>query len=89
MKIEGKIVVEFKPDYVQAEVAKALCGIPKPTLMRICAEGKVRSRRLDDDTARCNERTTRVYKYADILEWIETTAIDPHQQGTEETAVPA
>jgi hypothetical protein len=77
MKIEGKIVVEFKPDYVQAEVAKALCGIPKPTLMRICAEGKVRSRRLDDDKARCNERTTRVYRYSDILEWIETTAIDP------------
>jgi hypothetical protein len=77
MKIEGKIVVEVRPDYVQAEVAKILCGIPKPTLMRICAEGKVRSRRLDDDAARCNERTTRVYKYADILEWIEKTAIDP------------
>ena len=74
---EIKFVLECKPDYVQAETAKVLCGIPKPTLIRIASEGKVRSRRLDDDPLRMTDKTTRVYRYQDIIEWIEKDAIDP------------
>jgi hypothetical protein len=77
MRGEAKLVVEIKPDWVQADVAKTLCGVPKPTLMRIAGEGKVRSRRCDDDPSRCNERTTRVYRYQDILDWMDNEAIDP------------
>lgn len=73
---EPKIVVEMAPDWVQAALAKTLCGIPKPTLMRISAEGKVRSKRLDDRMESCNGKTTRVYRYADILEWIDRDCID-------------
>lgn len=70
------IVVNIKPDWVQAAVAKTLCGIPKPTLMRISAEGKVRSKRVEDQIENCSARTTRVYRYADILEWIDKDCID-------------
>ena len=73
---EAKIVVEMPPDWVQAGLAKTLCGIPKPTLMRIAAEGKVRSRRMDDRLDNCTPQTTRVYKYSDILEWIDKDCID-------------
>jgi hypothetical protein len=76
---EIKFILECKPDYVQAQVAKVLCGIPKPTLMRLAAEGKVRSRRLDDDPLRMTDQTTRVYRYQDIIEWIENQAIDPNK----------
>lgn len=74
---EVRLVVDIRPDYVQAELAKTLTGIPKPTLMRLAADGKVRSRRLDDDPLRMTDQTTRVYRYQDIIEWIEKDAIDP------------
>ncbi len=70
------IVVNIKPDWVQAALAKTLCGIPKPTLIRISAEGKVRSKRVDDRMECCTGQTTRVYRYADILEWIDKECID-------------
>lgn len=77
MSNQATVVINIKPDWVQSDLAKTLCGIPKPTLMRITAEGKVRSRRCDDDTTRCNDRTTRVYRYQDILDWLDSEAIDP------------
>ena len=77
MRGDTKIVVNIKPDWVQSDVAKTLCGIPKPTLLRIAGDGKVRSRRCDDDAGRCNDHTTRVYKYQDILDWLDNEAIDP------------
>jgi hypothetical protein len=70
------IIINIKPDWVQAGLAKTLCGIPKPTLMRIAAEGKVRSKRAEDRMENCTTTTTRVYRYADILEWLEKDCID-------------
>ena len=72
-----RYVLEVKPDWVQAAVAKALTGIPKPTLMRLAGEGKIRSRRMEDDAAKATDNMVRVFKYADILEWIEKDAVDP------------
>ena len=70
------IIINIKPDWVQAGLAKTLCGIPKPTLMRIAADGKVRSKRAEDRIENCTPQTTRVYRYADILEWLEKDCID-------------
>jgi hypothetical protein len=73
----GKIVVTCEPVWAQAEVVKVLYGLPKPTLMRLASEGKIRSRRLDDRKDECGDRTTRVYRCSDVTEWIEKEAVDP------------
>ena len=78
-----RYVLELKPEWVQAAVAKAMTGIPKPTLMRLAAEGKIRSRRMEDDAAKATDNMVRVFKYSDLLEWIETQAVDPVKLATD------
>jgi hypothetical protein len=79
MKENGnaKIVLQCEPVWAQADVIKVLYGMPKPTLVRLACEGKIRSRKLDDRQEECGERTTRVYRCSDVTEWIDREAIDP------------
>lgn len=83
----GKIVIQCEPIWAQAETVKVLYGLPKPTLLRLAGEGKIRSRKLEDVKANCAGTTTRVYRCSDISEWIDREAIDPIRESATETAV--
>ena len=74
-----KIELKCEPVWAQADVIKVLYGLPKPTLIRLACEGKVRSRKLEDVQENCAERTTRVFRCSDVAEWIEKEAINPNQ----------
>jgi hypothetical protein len=80
----GKIVVTFEPVWAQADVIKAIYGVPKPTLLRLAGDGKIRSRRMADAGEIVDQRTTRVYRCADVAEWLDKEALDPAAGKTEQ-----
>lgn len=77
----AKIVLNCEPVWAQSDVIKVLYGMPKPTLTRLAAEGKIRSRKLEDRRDSVDIRTARVYRCSDVTEWIMNDAIDPVTSG--------
>jgi hypothetical protein len=77
MSGEQPIIVVCKAIYAQAWKIKELYGVPKPTLVKAASEGKIKSRKLEDNPSLVTDRTTRVYCCNDVEAWIENDCVDP------------